>query len=252
MTPPSSIWRPLSRWRCLLQEPLPVFPLRSRHLTTETSIPRRPQYPPLEPLPSRYRVFATRPGEKDDIVLPPRILKTYPPPPSHRAACPEPLKAHTASQLSILDPTGSRQRLFSRTNPDAPKVGDILITRFRTGDPFAGVCMSIRQRGVDTSILLRNQLTRVGAEMWVKIYSPDVTGIEMVERAGQRARRARLYYLRLKKHDRGSVQGIVERWEKGRRLVSGSVGAGTAAANGRRGSQQHGKAKNQGGKKGKK
>ena len=56
--------------------------------------------------------------------------------------------------------------------------------------------MNIRRRGVDTGILLRNQLTRVGVELWVKVYSPNVVGIEVVQRRAKRARRARLYYMR--------------------------------------------------------
>jgi hypothetical protein len=71
-----------------------------------------------------------------------------------------------------------------------------LLVRFKSGDPFAGVCLNIRKRGVDTSILLRAQLTRIGTEMWVKVYSPTVVGIEVVQRAEKRARRARLYYMR--------------------------------------------------------
>jgi large subunit ribosomal protein L19 len=69
--------------------------------------------------------------------------------------------------------------------------------------------MTIRRRGVDTSILLRNHLTRVGVEMWYKIYSPNVEGIEVVQRASKRARRNKLTYLRKPKHDIGSVQNIV-------------------------------------------
>jgi hypothetical protein len=82
-------------------------------------------------------------------------------------------------------------------------VGDILLVRLKNGEPFSGVCMNIRRRGVDTGILLRNQLTRVGVEMWYKIYSPNVTGIEVVQRREKKARRARLYYLRyvLQDHD---------------------------------------------------
>lgn len=65
----------------------------------------------------------------------------------------------------------------------------------------------------------------VGVEMWVKIYSPKVKSIEVVERAQKRARRARLYHMRLPKHDRGSVEGVVEEYLKRRRLVrSGAVG----------------------------
>ena len=75
-------------------------------------------------------------------------------------------------------------------------MGDILLVRFKTGEPFAGVCMNIRRRGVDTGILLRAQLTRVGTEMWVKVFSPTVVGIEVVQRVEKRVRRARAYYFR--------------------------------------------------------
>lgn len=109
----------------------------------------------------------------------------------------------------MLDPTGARTRLFDRTNPESAKLGDILLVRQRTGDPFAGVCINIRRRGVDTAILLRGQLTRVGVEMWYKVYSPLVEGIEVVQRAAKRARRARLTYMRQVKHDRGSVENVV-------------------------------------------
>lgn len=114
-----------------------------------------------------------------------------------------------ASQIRVLDPTGARTRLFAKENPERARVGDILLVRQRNGDPFAGVCIDIRRRGVDTAILLRGQLTRVGVEMWYKIYSPLVEGIEVVQRAVRRARRARLTYMRTVKHDRGSVENVV-------------------------------------------
>lgn len=56
--------------------------------------------------------------------------------------------------------------------------------------------MNIRKRGVDTAVLLRNQLTRVGVEMWFKIFSPAIEGFDLVQKAKKRARRAKLYYLR--------------------------------------------------------
>lgn len=45
--------------------------------------------------------------------------------------------------------------------------------------------------------------------MWYKVYSPLVEGIEVVQRAAKRARRARLTYMRTVKHDRGSVENVV-------------------------------------------
>lgn len=124
------------------------------------------------------------------------VIKIYPPPPSAHSTCKDPISAFTSAQLKILDPTGARSRLFAKLNPEAAKVGDILLVRQKNGDPFAGVCLNIRRQGIDSAILLRNQLTRVGVEMWYKIYSPNVEGIEVVQRRVKRARRARLYYMR--------------------------------------------------------
>lgn len=126
-----------------------------------------------------------------------------------KKTCPDPVAAVTASQTALLDPSGARTRLFAKDNAERARVGDILLVRQRTGDPFAGVCIDIRRRGIDTAILLRGQLTRVGVEMWYKVYSPLVEGIEVVQRAVKKARRARLTYMRTVKHDRGSVENIV-------------------------------------------
>ena len=87
-----------------------------------------------------------------------------------------------------------------RRNPRSVKVGDILRVTFKNGDPFSGVCLSIRLRGIDTSFLLRNQLTRVGVEMAVKVFSPNVESVEIVQRTEKRKRRARLYYMRCVLH----------------------------------------------------
>ncbi|KAI9807180.1 MAG: hypothetical protein M1825_005898 [Sarcosagium campestre] len=131
-------------------------------------------------------------------------------------------------QIAKLDPTGARTALFSQSSPDAIKAGDVLVVRQRNSDSFAGVCLSIRRRGVDTAILLRNQLTRVGVEMWFKIYSPNVEGIELVQRRAKRARRARLYYMRKPKHDMGSVQNIVrEHSRQNSALSTSDLGRGS-------------------------
>ncbi len=58
------------------------------------------------------------------------------------------------------------------------------------------MCLSVRRRGIDTAVLLRGQLMRVGVEMWFKVYSRNVAGIEVIHRRKKRARRARLYYMR--------------------------------------------------------
>lgn len=137
---------------------------------------------------------------------------------STRKQCPDPVSAITATQIAALDPTGARTRLFSPDNVDRARVGDILLVRQKSGDPFSGVCINIKQGDskIDSSILLRNNLTRVGVEMSYKIYSPNVEGIEVVQRKAKRARRARLYYMRQPRHDVGSVENIVRQYMRQR------------------------------------
>ena len=57
--------------------------------------------------------------------------------------------------------------------------------------------------------------------MWIKIFSPNIVRIDLVQRAKKRARRAKLYHLRKPEHDRGSVQGIVDQYVKQRTLLRG-------------------------------
>ncbi|KAL1593800.1 hypothetical protein SLS60_010532 [Paraconiothyrium brasiliense] len=163
-----------------------------------------------------------------------------------KKACPDPVAATTASQLALHDPTGARTRLFDRTNPECARVGDILLVRQRTGEPFAGVCINIRRRGIDTAILLRGQLTRVGVEMWYKVYSPLVEGIEVVQRAQRKARRARLTYMRKEKHDRGSVENVVRVYLRQKAALGSAEGGkkkGAAAAAAAAGGKKRGNAR---------
>lgn len=140
------------------------------------------------------------------------------------------------AQIKKMDPTGARTALFAKTR-EAAKPGDVLmVTHRRGGEPFAGVCMSIRRRGVDTAVLLRNHMGKVGVEMWFKVYNKNVAGIEIVKRRAKRARRARLTYLRKPKHDVGSVEDLVFAWKRSRKVFSsGKPGAGAAGAKGAKG-----------------
>lgn len=100
--------------------------------------------------------------------------------------------------METLDPKGERKALFDyRRNPRSIKPGDIVRVTFKNGDPFNGVVLSIKLRGIDTSFLLRNELTRVAVELSVKVFNPNVQSVEIVQRAQRKIRRARLYYMRL-------------------------------------------------------
>ncbi|KAG6089446.1 hypothetical protein E4U30_005785 [Claviceps sp. LM220 group G6] len=137
-----------------------------------------------------------------------------------QAPHPEPMVALQKQQIERLDPTGARTRLFCKTLPDSAKVGDVLMVTGKNGDPFPGVFIQIRRKGVDTAIQLRGQLMNTGVEMWFKIYSPSVKGIDIVWRRPKRARRARVTYMRKPKHDMGSVDHLVRAWKKEKHSLS--------------------------------
>ncbi|RDL40934.1 Translation proteins SH3-like protein [Venustampulla echinocandica] len=199
MAPTMPTLRPLSCWKAILR--------RSR----------------LQKAATRTLTTYYKPKPIDATPTVKKKIKAIPPPPTAASLFKEPIKSVTETQVAILDPTGARTKLFSKANLEAAHVGDILLVRLKNGDPFAGVCINIRRRGIDTGILLRNELTRVGVEMWFKIYSPNVEGIEVVQRKEKRARRARLTYMRKPKHDMGSVQNIVLAYQRSRGALRGNT-----------------------------
>ncbi|KAK3073347.1 hypothetical protein LTR53_005143 [Teratosphaeriaceae sp. CCFEE 6253] len=195
------------------------------------------RYPPPKP---GFRTSQATKQNRFETGL--KRIPVVPPPRSTTKLCPAPITAVTANQLLALDPSGARTRLFAASNPERVQPGDILLVRLRTGDPVSGTVLSIRRRHspIDTAVLLRNQLTRVGVEMWFKVYSPNIEGVEVVQRKEKRARRARLYYLRQPRHDVGSVEGVVKQYMRQR--SGGPAGARDTRA---------GPKKKKGGKKGK-
>ncbi|KAI9696174.1 MAG: hypothetical protein M1820_008242 [Bogoriella megaspora] len=206
----SNTFRPLARLKPLLRHQMCIRQRQRRYASLSTEAPSSTRIQSIEDAGLQSLPHTTPSAHQI------RAIKLKPPQPSIHKHCPHPIQHFESQQIAVLDPTGARTKLFSKANPEAAKVGDILLVRTKSGDPFAGVCINIRRRGLDTGILLRGQLTRIGVEMWYKIYSPNVEGIEVVQRREKRARRARLYYMRKPKHDVGSVEGIVRQYHKQR------------------------------------
>ncbi|CDM35895.1 hypothetical protein DTO013E5_5407 [Penicillium roqueforti] len=211
--------RPLGCLRSLLRASEPVQPFINRRFIS-TAYSKRPERVPLPPnmpeqflsqIPLRFRPDPER-----------EPLKIYPAPPSARKACKDPIAAVTESQLAVLDPTGERKAMFDyRRNPRSVKTGDIVRVTFKNGDPFNGIVLSIKLRGIETSFLLRNELTRVAVEMSIKVFSPNVNSVEIVQRSEKKRRRARLYFLRDRKHDRRSVENVVANYVRQKKAFLG-------------------------------
>ena len=73
---------------------------------------------------------------------------------------------------------------------------------------FEGVCIARKNAGVRSSFTVRKISYGEGVERWVPLYSPRISGIEVVRRG--KVRRAKLYYLRDR---RGKAARIVEKIE---------------------------------------
>ncbi|KAJ5794665.1 Ribosomal protein L19 [Penicillium paradoxum] len=214
--------RPLGCLRSLMKASEPIQPLINRRFLS-TAYSKRPQRVPLpQNMPEQFLTQIPLRFRPDPAREP---LKIYPAPPSARKACKDPVAAVTESQLAVLDPKGERKAMFDyRRNPRSVKTGDIVRVTFKNGDPFNGVVLSIKLRGIETSFLLRNELTRVAVEMSVKVFSPNVNSVEIVQRSEKKRRRARLYFMRDRKHDRRSVENIVANYVRQKKAFLGGGG----------------------------
>jgi large subunit ribosomal protein L19 len=155
-------------------------------------------------------------------------------PPKNTLIIPDsrPVSELHAAQIKKMDPSGARTALFAKEKT-AVRVGDVLlVTHRRGGEPFAGVLLAIRRRGIETSILLRNHLGKVPVEMWYKIYNKNVASIDVIKKRAKRARRAKLTYMRKPKHDMGSLQELVFEWRRTRRALSSRGSSGVKGKKG--------------------
>ncbi|KAJ5912788.1 Ribosomal protein L19 [Penicillium tannophilum] len=211
--------RPLGCLRTLFRAQDAFQPQMSRRFIS-TAYSKRPERVPLPPnLPQQFLSQLPVRMQPQNATKP---VKVYPAPASTSKACKDPVAKITESQLAVLDPKGERKALFDyRRNTRSVKPGDIVRVTFKNGDPFNGVVLSIKLRGIDTSFLVRNELTRVGVEMSIKVFSPNVQSVEIVQRAERKPRRARLYYMRSRKHDRRSVENLVASYVRQKRAFLG-------------------------------
>ncbi len=88
-----------------------------------------------------------------------REIKIHEAPRSEARTCKDPISVVDRRQLATLDPTGARAKLFDKTNNDRARVGDVLLTTFKSGEQASGVILSIKGSAPHTSVLLRNNLT---------------------------------------------------------------------------------------------
>lgn len=136
---------------------------------------------------------------------------TFSDPPSNQ---PEALLRGTnlMRHLTLNLPSQSAQNLlavhFNPNHKDRIPPGSVLnVTLSTAPSSFAGVLISVRHKGADTTFTLRNVVQRTGIEMRFTVGSPLIKDVQIIQRAsgkkgggdsreGKRMRRAKLFYLR--------------------------------------------------------
>lgn len=92
---------------------------------------------------------------------------------------------HLARTLPSSTSHDLLSRFFARRGRGKIEPGSVLtLSLSQPPYTFSGVLLSIRRKGPDSSILLRNVVRKTGVEMRVSLASPTLTGIKVIQRAG--------------------------------------------------------------------
>jgi ribosomal protein L19 len=111
-------------------------------------------------------------------------------------------------QLAKLDPTGWRSELLKNI-----RTGDVVRVMYtsRAIPPFVGQVLALSKSQLDTNITLRNQVSKVGVEIKVKLFSPLVSRIDVVRKPHAYKKRNRQYYIRGNRLDVGDLEASLRK-----------------------------------------
>lgn len=115
--------------------------------------------------------------------------------------------------LDKLDPTNWRRELIKKClkgteGPNTVKPGDIVRVNYITRNipTFVGKVIQISRKGIESSLLLRNQVVGLGVEVRVKVFSPTVSKIDIIHQLDNPAHRNQLKHIRNTKLDTGDLE----------------------------------------------
>lgn len=107
--------------------------------------------------------------------------------------------------LKKYDPTGKRTALVS--GPQKIRSGDTIKVTYLDRSTVLGRVLGIKRgvNNVGSNILIRNKISKVGCEMRVPLFNPEIKNIE-VERPENYMPRNKQYYIRNTKFDVGDLE----------------------------------------------
>lgn len=127
---------------------------------------------------------------------------------------PLPPKRNGESALSFIykklvnkyDPTGKRRALVHPQN--GLRAGDIIKVTYLDKTAVIGQVLGIKRgdQTVGTNILIRNKVNKVGVEVRVPLYNPNIRNIELLHKPERYLPRQKQYYIRKTKYDVGELE----------------------------------------------
>lgn len=108
--------------------------------------------------------------------------------------------------LQKYDPTGKRSALVN-TNSGL-RSGDIIKVTYLDRTNVTGQIIAIKrgQSNVGTNILLRNKINKLGCEVRIPLYNPNIRNIEVMHKPKKYMSRKKHFYIRNSKFDVGDVE----------------------------------------------
>lgn len=139
-----------------------------------------------------------------------KVIPVYPP--AEQRQKPNLLKSLTNVDLQKLDPQGWRRQLVSKSSRQNLRAGDIVRIVYNQSkcshDNFVGYVLGVNRKELvqDSSILLRNQISKTHVEMRVPVFSPLIERIDLLKKTDGKRQRNKHYYIRGTKLDVGDLE----------------------------------------------
>lgn len=112
--------------------------------------------------------------------------------------------------LNKYDRIGKRRALVD--SKTGLRAGDVIKVTYGDRTSVVGQVIAIKRghNNVGTNILVRNKYQKIGVEVRVPLYNPNVKNIEVVHKPAKYMPRNKQYYIRNTKVDVGDVEQLVK------------------------------------------
>ncbi|ODQ65252.1 hypothetical protein NADFUDRAFT_46971 [Nadsonia fulvescens var. elongata DSM 6958] len=106
------------------------------------------------------------------------------------------VKVTEQKYVDKFDPNNIRRDLIRRNSQNRINVGDIVRVTNKDNSSFTGMCLAIRRAGLGSTVLLRNQIKKMGIDMRFSIFNPKHIKVEIVRKSAKKYKTEKIYYVK--------------------------------------------------------